>query len=189
MDISFYDPLGNHLRTYSDNQDLSQYPTFNFAFNTRTKQILQEGTWDADNEPGDLNFFRNGFMMGEGNPDLRGQNGVQSGLAFWSRPSDDKTPHLHIDDWNDGNGDGEFGYPIGFSSHEDAGFLYKTTQDRIDTGKVGPTYYQEDGAGNVILNQLASDVGAFGERIQVRPAKQSRLDRRDERRCRRARRW
>ena len=186
IDVSFYDPLGNHLRTYYDNQDLSKYPTFNFAFNTRTRQILQNGTWKTDNDPDDLNLFRNGFMMGEGDPDLRHQEywGSQTGLAFWSRPGDDKVPHLHVDDWNDVNGDGEFGFPIGFSSHEDAGFMTKTTQDRADTGKIGPAYYEEDEtSGEVLTNNLASDFGAFGQWIQVVPARKSRLDRRDYLRC------
>ncbi|MEL6765477.1 MAG: PEP-CTERM sorting domain-containing protein, partial [Cyanobacteria bacterium J06607_6] len=111
FNIKFFDPDGNLLRTYTDNQDLSRYPTFNFAFDTQTEEILQDGTWDVDD---DINPERNGFMFGEGNPDLRGMEDAQSGLAFWTRPSDDKLPHLHVDDWND-----ELGFPIGYSTHED----------------------------------------------------------------------
>ena len=114
FDISFFDPDGNLLRTYTDNQDLSRYPTFNFAFDTQTQEILQDGTWNVDD---DINLERNGFMFGEGNPDLRGVEGTQSGLAFWTRPSDDKLPHLHVDDWDD-----ELGFPIGYSTHEDVSF-------------------------------------------------------------------
>merc|ERR1712060_932049 len=62
--------------------------------------------------------------------------------AFWSRPADNKTPHLHVDDWNQPSGEGEFGYPIGYSSHEDASFLYQTTSDKIAGGKVGSAYGQ-----------------------------------------------
>ncbi|NEQ84345.1 MAG: PEP-CTERM sorting domain-containing protein, partial [Moorea sp. SIO2I5] len=33
-----------------------------------------------------------------------------------------------------------FGFPIGFSSHEDVAFPTRTTQELIDTGRVGETY-------------------------------------------------
>jgi len=109
--------------------------------------------------------------MGEGNPALKGENGKQSGLAFWSRPGDDKTPHLHVDDWNDDNGDGEFGFPIGYSTHEDASFSYKTTQSTIDGGKVGSAYYV-DGE----LNRLASDVNGFGQNVRVKEVRTTKKD-------------
>ena len=124
-------------------------------------------------------------MMGEGNPDLRGVPGAQEGLAFWSRPRDEVIPHLHVDDWNDENGDGEFGFPIGFSSHEDVAFFARTTQNRIDTGRVGEAYYLEDANGEVIVNELASDFDAVGRRVRVVRAKRSSLLWRDYRRCRR----
>ena len=180
FDVSFYDPQGNLLRTYEDNHDESLYPTFNFAFDTLTKQILQDGTWNVDD---DNRRFRNGFLMGEGNPDLRGQPGSQVGLAFWSRPRDDTVPHLHIDDWDLDNGipgAGEFGFPIGFSSHEDVAFLYRTTQNRVDTGRVGTAYFDE-AAG---VNNLASDFEAFGRQIRVVPAERSPRDLRAYLRCR-----
>lgn len=181
FDVSFYDPQGNLLRTYEDNHDKDRYPTFNFAFDTLTKEILQDGTWKVDDNN---RRFRNGFLMGEGNPDFRGQPGVQVGLAFWTRPSDDKVPHLHVDDWDLDNGirgAGEFGFPIGFSSHEDASFLYKTTQERVNTGKVGATYF--DAANGV--NELATDLEAFGPRVKVVPAKRSARDLRNYlKRCR-----
>ena len=58
--------------------------------------------------------------MGEGIPKTG-----PTGLAFWSRPADDKPPHLHLDDWND-----EFGVLIHYSTHGDVAFLIKTTQLR-----------------------------------------------------------
>lgn len=180
--VSFFDPHGNHLRTYKNNHDKSLYPTFNFAFDTLTKEILQDGTWNVDD---DNRRFRNGFLMGEGDPDLRGTPGSQIGLAFWSRPGDDKVPHLHVDDWdleNGAPGEGEFGFPIGFSSHEDVAFLTKTTQDRIDTGKVGTAYFDAENG----VNELASDFGSFGNRIKVVPAKKNYNDFRAYRSCRRA---
>ncbi|TVR57368.1 MAG: hypothetical protein EA420_19135 [Candidatus Competibacteraceae bacterium] len=183
LDVSFYDPQGNLLRTYADNHkypvDANGSPYLNFAFDTITEQILQTGTWKVDDN--DLRF-RNGVMMGEGNPDLRGQPGSQVGLAFWSRPRDDAVPHLHVDDWND-----DFGFPIGFSSHEDVSFPTRTTRERIDTGRVGEAYYQQKD-GTVLVNNLASDFGEFGQWMRVVRAKPSPLDQRDYRRCRMSRR-
>ena len=182
FDVSFFDPQGNHLRTYFDNQDKSAYPTFNFAFDTLTKEILQDGTWNVDD---DDSRFRNGFLMGEGTPDLRGQPGTQAGLAFWSRPRDEVVPHLHLDDWDLSDaapGAGEFGFPIGFSSHEDVSFMYKTTQDRVDTGRVGTAYF--DPANGV--NNLATDFEAFGPRIKVVPARKGPRELRAYLRCRAA---
>ncbi|MEM6839796.1 MAG: hypothetical protein AAF609_23540, partial [Cyanobacteria bacterium P01_C01_bin.120] len=134
LEVSFFDPDGNLLRTYTDAQDQSLYPTVNFAFDTETGEILQDGTWDVDDN---VDLTRNGFMLGEGNPDLRSEVGVQSGLAFWTRPADDKLPHLHVDDWAD-----EFGFPIGYSSHEDVSFPTETVADLIETGKVGDAYLE-----------------------------------------------
>lgn len=172
LDVSFFDPQGKHLRTYSDNQKTpidgrTGKPYLNFAFDVLTKEILQDGTWKVDD---DTIRYRNGFMMGEGNPDLRTENGVQSGLAFWSRPGDDKTPHLHVDDWNDEDGKGEFHFPIGYSTHEDASFQYRTTQRQIDGGKVGAAYLDNN-------NSLASDVDAFGKLVRVIRTEPSLKDR------------
>ena len=135
----------------------------NFAFDTISQELLQDGTFNVDD---DENRYRNGFVLGEGDPSKRKSNGVQSGLAFWSRPADNKTPHLHVDDWNSASGAGEFGYPIGYSTHEDASFAYKTTTDTIAGGKVGSAYY-ESVDGTVIRNILASDVAAYGQAVRV----------------------
>jgi len=147
LDVSFFDPDGNLLRTYTDAQNKDLYPTVNFAFDTATGEILQDGTWDVDDN---VDLGRNGFMLGEGNPDLRGEIGVQSGLAFWTRPSDDKLPHLHVDDWDD-----ELGFPIGYSTHEDVSFPTLTVADLIDNGKVGETY----------LDQIQDRLDEFGQPV------------------------
>ncbi|MEM7253866.1 MAG: hypothetical protein AAF493_20805 [Pseudomonadota bacterium] len=194
LDISFYDPQGNLLRTYYDNQDgptdENGVPYLNFAFDTLTKQLMQDGTFNVDDD--DVRF-RNGFTMGAGDPAKRSMPGSQTGLAFWSRSGDDKVIHIHVDDWNDVNGEGEFGFPIGYSSHEDVAFMTKTTQDRIDQNKVGEEYYLENDLGEVVVNRLASDFGEYGERVRVVRAERSWLDKRDYRRCRaqksRHRRW
>ncbi|EOD16467.1 hypothetical protein EMIHUDRAFT_245097 [Emiliania huxleyi CCMP1516] len=107
LDVSFYDPQGVHLRTYSDNHlrsvDSSGNPYVNFAFDTLSQELLQDGTFNVDD---DIHRYRNGF-----------------------------TPHLHVDDWNNATGAGEFGFPIGYSSHKDASFAYATTADKIEGGK------------------------------------------------------
>ncbi|MEM1310912.1 MAG: serine hydrolase, partial [Cyanobacteria bacterium P01_H01_bin.153] len=124
FDISFFDPDGNLLRTYEDNH--LTFPEFNFAFDTNTQEILQDGYFLAPD----------GLNVGEKTPVGDGF----SGLNFWSRPEFNSQgevppPHLHIDDWAD-----EFGFPIGFSSHEDVAFLTRTTAELIATGRVGDAY-------------------------------------------------
>ena len=143
FDISFFDPEGNLLRTYEDNH--LTFPEFNFAFDTNTQEILQDGYFLAPD----------GFNTGEKTPVDDGF----SGLNFWSRPEFNSQgqvppPHLHIDDWAD-----EFGFPIGFSSHEDVAFLTRTTAELIETGRVGDTYVDNPQAG---LDEL-------GPRITVSP--------------------
>ncbi len=176
LDVSFYDPKGRLLRTYKDNQrkpvDSSGNPYLNFAFDTITRTLLQDGTWKVDDD----GRYRNGFMMGEGNPDLRNVPNSQTGLAFWSRPADDKVPHLHVDDWADQLIDPDTGlpYPTAFSSHEDVAFIYETTQQLLDK------------PGKVKIDPVATDVGAFGEKVRVMKADRSYKDRRDYIRCLRA---
>ena len=104
--------------------------------------------------------------MGDRDPSERAKFGSQTGLAFWSRPADTKTPHLHVDDWNSKDGSGEFGYLIGFSSHEDVSLLYKTAYDMIDSGKIGQTYYEVVN-GTVAVNKLVSDVGSMGRFVRI----------------------
>ncbi|NES07878.1 MAG: PEP-CTERM sorting domain-containing protein [Okeania sp. SIO2F4] len=117
LNVSFFDPQGNLLRTYTDNHlDAG----VNFNFDAQTKQILQSGTYfDAD-----------GINIGDGSR--------SDGLTFRSKPPQSSTPHVHVDDWMD-----EFGFPLGFSSHEDVAFPTRTTQELIDTGRVGETYVDE----------------------------------------------
>ncbi|MEO1183061.1 MAG: PEP-CTERM sorting domain-containing protein, partial [Cyanobacteria bacterium J06636_28] len=65
-----------------------------------------------------------------------------------SKPPRSSTPHLHIDDWAD-----EFGFPIGFSVHEDVSFPTRTTQELIDTDRVGEAYLPPNGQPVVPLNE------------------------------------
>jgi hypothetical protein len=120
FEVSFFGPDGKLLRTYRDNH--KTFPGFNFGFDTNSGKILQDGTYDAPD----------GINIGER---TEGENGQRSGLNFWSRPADDKPPHLHVDDW-----DYAFGMPVGYSTHRDVSFPGTTTQQLLDSGKVGEDY-------------------------------------------------
>ena len=126
FDVSFFDPDGNLLRTYEDNH--LTFPEFNFAFDTETQEILQDGYF----------LGSEGINIGEKTPVGDGF----SGLNFWSRPEFNSQgevppPHVHIDDWAD-----EFGFPLGFSSHEDVAFFTRTTGELLVTGRLGETYVE-----------------------------------------------
>ena len=150
FDISFFDPEGNLLRTYEDNH--LTFDEFNFAFDTTTQELLQDGYF----------LGADGFNFGEKTAVGDGF----SGLNFWSRPEFNSQgqvppPHVHIDDWAD-----EFGFPLGFSSHEDVAFFTRTTANRIETGRVGETY----------IDGLQDSLDEFGQRIQVFEEGTLRLD-------------
>lgn len=120
FDVSFFDPDGNLLRTYEDNH--LTYDLFNFNYDTTTMMILQDGVFSAPD----------GIDIGEYVSD--GAGGFV-GLNFWSKPNPNAVAHVHFDDWSD-----EFGFPRGFSGHEDVAFFTRTTQQLLDSGGVGPTY-------------------------------------------------
>lgn len=137
LNISFFAPDGTLLQTYTDNH---LDPGVNFNFDTSTQEILQAGSY---NEPDGLNLGAPNFDRESGN-----DPSLASGLSFWSKPPRSSTPHLHIDDWAD-----EFGFPLGFSSHEDVSFPPFTTQELIDTGRVGADYLPPNGQPVTPLNE------------------------------------
>ena len=144
FDISFFDPEGNLLRTYEDNH--LTFAEFNFAFDTNTGELLQDGEFTGDS----------GFNFGE-----KTATGTDefTGLNLFSRPAlnpfgEVPPPHFHFDDWGD-----EFEFPIGFGSHEDVSFFTQTTQELLDTGRVGDAY----------RDNVASDLNETGQRIEVTP--------------------
>ena len=137
LNISFFAPDGTLLQTYADNH---LDPGVNFNFDTSTREILQAGSY---NEPDGLNLGAPNFDRESGN-----DPSLASGLSFWSKPPRSSTPHLHIDDWAD-----EFGFPLGFSSHEDVAFPPFTTQQLIDTGRVGDAYLPPNGQPVTPLNK------------------------------------
>jgi len=129
LNISFFAPDGTPLRTYTDNH---LDPGVNFNFDTSSQALLQMGSY---NEPDGLSLGAMNFDRESGN-----DPSLAEGLSFWSKPPRSSTPHLHIDDWTD-----EFGFPIGFSSHEDVAFPTRTTQDLVDDGRVGEAYLPPNG--------------------------------------------
>ena len=144
FDISFFDPEGNLLRTYEDNHQA--FSEFNFAFDTNTGELLQDGEFAGDS----------GFNFGE--KTSVGEDEF-AGLNLFSRPAlnpfgEVPPPHFHFDDWGD-----EFEFPIGFGSHEDVSFFTQTTQELLDTGRVGDAY----------SDNVASDLNETGQRIEVTP--------------------
>ena len=127
LDISFFAPDGTLLRTYTDNH---LDPGDNFNFDTSSQELLQTGSY---NEPDGLNLGAPNFDFESGNdPNLA------EGLSFWSKPPRSSTPHLHVDDWDD-----EFGFPIGFSTHEDVSFPTRTTAELVP--RIGPAYLPPNG--------------------------------------------
>ncbi|MGD1904950.1 MAG: hypothetical protein ACFB0C_03045 [Leptolyngbyaceae cyanobacterium] len=155
LDLSFFGPDGKLLRTYEDNHEADWA---NFNFDTATQKILQEGSWtDPDGlNIGSLNYHKSGPNEGD--------VGSAEPLSFslWSKPPTSGTPHLHVDNWTDdaldANGDP---YPtIGFGSHEDVAFPTRTTQQLIDTGKVGADYQAP-------LGEPVTPLDQTGEYIEV----------------------
>jgi len=146
FDISFFDPAGNLLQTYEDNH--LTFSEFNFAFDTNTKQILTDGIFTE----------KDGLNVGEKTAVSDGF----TGLNLWSKSKETSSSLIHVDDWSD-----EFGFPLGYSSHEDIAFLTKTTAELIETGKVGETYLDDiqdslTELGNAIaISTPANQAGSF----------------------------
>ncbi|MEM7467150.1 MAG: VPLPA-CTERM sorting domain-containing protein [Pseudomonadota bacterium] len=140
--ISFYDPNSVHLATYDDSHIVN--PDFNFAFDATNYKILQDGKWDIDD---DVDLEKNGLNVGLGTP-----KSGPSGWGFWSTFKLDSSPHMHVDQWDDADG-----YRIGYSTHEDVGFIDMTTLELINTGKT----IEYD------IDELASGLGEYGSRITV----------------------
>ncbi|MGD1936250.1 MAG: PEP-CTERM sorting domain-containing protein [Cyanophyceae cyanobacterium] len=129
LNIFFFAPDGTLLKSYVNNH---LDPGVNFNFDTNTQTLLQTGSY---NESTGLNLGAPNFDRESGNDPSQA-----AGLSFWSKPPRSSTPHLHIDDWAD-----EFGFPIGFSSHEDVSFPTRTTAQLIATGRVGAAYLPPNG--------------------------------------------
>lgn len=148
FDISFYDPEGNLLKTYEDNH--LTFPEFNFAFDTETNEILQDGVY----------FGPTGLNVGE---KTAVGDGEFTGLNLWSIPPENPQgelppPHLHFDDWSD-----EFNFPSGFRDREDVAFFTRDNEELFETGGVGETY----------VDEVKDNPDEEGERIEVIPVEES----------------
>ena len=147
FDISFYDPEGNLLKTYEDNH--LTFDEFNFAFDTETNEILQDGVY----------FDPTGLNVGE---KTAVDDGEFTGLNLWSIPPSNPEgevppPHLHFDDWGD-----EFDFPPAFVFHEDVAFFTRDNEELLERN-VGETY----------VNQIQDNLDEERERIEVIPVEES----------------
>ncbi|MEL6263911.1 MAG: PEP-CTERM sorting domain-containing protein [Cyanobacteria bacterium J06627_28] len=126
FDISFYDPTGDLIKTFEDNH--LTYDGFNFNFDTRAQEILQDGFFD---EP-------NGIDIGEYIPvfDDAGEFVSATGLNFWSAapaPEGEPIPHVHLTDFGTEFPD----LPIGFGRHLDVAFFTRTRAQLLDDPSAG----------------------------------------------------
>lgn len=134
FDVSFYDPQNNLMRTFLDNH--LTYEGFNFNFDTKTGQILQDGAYSTP-EGIDIGYYKK-----------TGENSA-IGLNFWSARN-----HVHFDDFAD-----EFKLPRAFGGHSDISFFAVTTQQLVDSGRVGPNY----------VNNPNFPLDAVGQRMAIDP--------------------
>ncbi|MEL6470523.1 MAG: PEP-CTERM sorting domain-containing protein [Cyanobacteria bacterium J06623_4] len=150
FDISFYDPTGSLIKTFEDNH--LTYDGFNFNFDTRTQEILQDGFFD---EP-------NGIDIGEYIPvfDDAGESVGATGLNFWSAaptPEGEPIPHVHLTDFG-----GEFpDLQIGFGSHLDVAFFTRTRAQLLDDPSAGDQLGQRMTATKVPEPGLLFGMGAI----------------------------
>ncbi|MEL6555477.1 MAG: PEP-CTERM sorting domain-containing protein [Cyanobacteria bacterium J06621_11] len=150
FDISFYDPTGSLIKTFEDNH--LTYDGFNFNFDTRTREIVQDGFFD---EP-------NGIDIGEYIPVLDDAGEVISatGLNFWSAapaPEGEPIPHVHLTDY--GTAFPEL--PIGFGPHLDVAFFTRTRAQLLDDPSAGDQLGQRMTATKVPEPGLLFSMGAI----------------------------
>ena len=163
IDISFYDPTGSLLQTFEDNH--LTYDAFNFNFDTRTQEILQDGFFD---EP-------NGIDIGEYIPVLDDAGEVISatGLNFWSAapaPEGEPIPHVHLTDYG-----AEFpAPPIEFGSHLDVAFFTRTRAQLLDAPSAGEQLGQKMTATKVPEPGLLLGISAISALMLSRQVKSKR---------------
>ncbi|WP_107667016.1 PEP-CTERM sorting domain-containing protein [Cyanothece sp. BG0011] len=127
FDIAFFDPEGNLIKEFIDNH--LTYANFNFNFDTTTRTILQDGSFD---EPNGIDIGEY-VLIDENEPE---------GLNFWSAApigSDGVAiPHVHLTDRGNDFPDLE----IGFGSHLDVAFFTRTTAELLDDPTAGDEFGQ-----------------------------------------------
>ncbi|MEM6351908.1 MAG: PEP-CTERM sorting domain-containing protein [Cyanobacteria bacterium P01_D01_bin.14] len=162
FDISFFDPDGELIKTFEDNH--LTYEGFNFNFDTRTQEILQDGFY----------FEPNGIDIGEFTPvfdDAGVEIGV-TGLNFWSAapaPDGEPIPHVHLTDFG-----GEFpDLPVGFGPHLDVAFFTRTRAQLLDDPTAGDQLGQRMTATQVPEPGLLAGLGAIA--LLLRQSRRPRL--------------
>ncbi|MEN8444823.1 MAG: PEP-CTERM sorting domain-containing protein [Cyanobacteria bacterium J06555_13] len=148
FDISFFDPTGSLIKTFEDNH--LTYDEFNFNFDTRTREILQDGSFD---EP-------NGIDIGEYTLifDAAGEPVSATGLNFWSAapaPEGIPIPHVHLTDYGNEFPD----LPVGFGPHLDVAFFTRTRAQLLDDPSAGDQFGQRMSATKVPEPGLLFGVG------------------------------
>ena len=154
FDISFFDPEDSLLRTYEDNH--LTFPEFNFAYDTNTGELLQDGEFMGEE----------GFNFGE--KTAIGEDEF-AWFEFYSLvPLLIPLAKFLLLIFTLMIGNDEFGFPVAFSTHEDISFFTQTTQELIDTGRVGDAYSEV----------IASDLNETGTENRSYSSKRVRSTRR-----------
>lgn len=146
FDISFYDPTGSLIKTFEDNH--LTYDRFNFNFDTRTREILQDGFADKPNgiDIGEFTVLDqpNGTDAGQFvaveqlaalSDEVEEPTGA-TGLNFWSAapdPEGEPVPHVHLTDFGNEFPD----LPVGFNPHLDVAFFTRTRAQLLDDPNAG----------------------------------------------------
>lgn len=170
FDISFYDPSGSLLKTFEDNH--LTYDGFNFNFDTRTQEILQDGFSDEPNgidigefrllnEPSGVDVEQFGAVNQLGALSGDPQNPTDAtGLNFWSAapaPEGEPIPHVHLTDFG-----GDFPEPpVEFGPHLDVSFFTRTRAQLLDDPEAGDQLGQRMTATKVPEPGLLFGVGAI----------------------------
>lgn len=157
FDISFFDPDNNLIKTFEDNH--LNYSGFNFNFDTRTQEILQEGFSDESNGI-DIGEFTSPLDEA-GQPLLGRRQPDATGLNFWSAaptPNGEPIPHVHLTDLGDEFPD----LPVGFvDTHLDVAFFTRTRSQLLDDPSAGEQLGQRMTATKVPEPGLLGGIGVI----------------------------
>ncbi|MEM9944476.1 MAG: PEP-CTERM sorting domain-containing protein [Cyanobacteria bacterium P01_D01_bin.36] len=148
FDISFFDLDDNLIKTFEDNH--LTYSGFNFNFDTRTQEILQEGFFD---EPNGIDIGEYTVLL-----DDAGEQIGATGVNFWSAapaPDGEPIPHVHLTDYGD-----EFPDLVrGFGPHLDVAFFTRTRAQLLDDPSAGGQLGQKMTATKVPEPGLLGGIG------------------------------
>ena len=159
FDISFYDPTGSLIKTFEDNH--LTYDRFNFNFDTRTHEILQDG---FANEPNGIDIGELTVPVEPAGTELRQFAAFEqpdaTGFNFWSAapvPEGEPIPHVHLTDFGTEFPD----LPLGFGPHLDVAFFTRTRAQLLDDQSAGNQLGQKMNATKVPEPGLLFGIGAI----------------------------